>query len=237
MNAGDRYTDRALPGRQGATARGDGGREPQEADVAAAQEADTGAGGGYVRFQAVTPNARGHFTGVFGLVNNLGRAGLLTLEEERFRRSVNAWYDAVCPNPSDADPTVYDPVLHPHAAAWFKATAVHLVARVGGCLRILAAHGVGCHMLHSRDPGHILYEDGFQIVVVPYPHNPNAGANQSLAGAIRGEPGGKGRMAGGQAGQERREAGRDGPANRPVREVGTIGPVTNRSTGPAANIT
>lgn len=29
----------------------------------------------YVRFQAVTPNERGHFTGVFGLVNRLGRAG------------------------------------------------------------------------------------------------------------------------------------------------------------------
>ncbi len=209
MNAGDRYTDRALAGRQEA-ARGDGGREPQDVDAAAARDADTGADGGYVRFQAVTPNTRGHFTGVFGLVNNLGRAGLLTLEEERFRRSVNAWYDAVCPNPSDADPTVYDPALHPHAAAWFKATAVHLVARVGGYLGILAAHGVDCHMLHSRDPGHILYEDDFQIVVIPYPPQSERRCGSVTGGSdpwrARGE-GPDGRRAG-RAGAQGGRAGR-----------------------------
>lgn len=48
----------------------------------------------YVRFQSPHRNGRGHFTGVFGLVNNLAREGRLTDGQELFRRSNNRWYDA-----------------------------------------------------------------------------------------------------------------------------------------------
>ncbi|MEW1845305.1 hypothetical protein AB0392_45795 [Nonomuraea angiospora] len=36
----------------------------------------------YVRFQSPTPNARGTYPGVFGLVNNLAAQGLLSPGEE-----------------------------------------------------------------------------------------------------------------------------------------------------------
>ncbi|MGW7200073.1 hypothetical protein [Streptomyces chryseus] len=39
---------------------------------------------------------------------------------------------------------------------------------VGGCLEILAAHGVVCRRVRSTDPGRVVYEDEHQIVVVPY---------------------------------------------------------------------
>ncbi|GAA1505917.1 hypothetical protein GCM10009730_06580 [Streptomyces albidochromogenes] len=122
----------------------------------------------YVRFQGTVPRARGNFPGVFGLVNGLARDGRLSAEQERFRRANNDWYDAVCTDPSTVDPTVYDACVNPGAAAWFKPTAVELIARVGGCLEILAAHGVECRRVRSTDPGRVVYEDVHQIVVVPY---------------------------------------------------------------------
>ncbi len=122
----------------------------------------------YVRFQSPTPNGRGTYPGVFGLVNSLAMQGRLSEEEERFRRENNAWYEANFTNPADVDPTVYDRQLNPGAAAWFKPSARHLMERVPGYLAILAAHRVECVRLEVADPGKVIYEDDDQIVVVPY---------------------------------------------------------------------
>ncbi|MGW5674682.1 hypothetical protein ACWEV4_06290 [Streptomyces sp. NPDC003860] len=122
----------------------------------------------YVRFQSPHRNSRGHFTGVFGLVNGLARAGRLSDEQESFRRSNNSWYDAAYADPSTVDPAVYDDEINPGAAAWFKPSATHLLARVAGYLEILSAHGVDCQAVRSEDPGRVVYEDDVQIVVVPH---------------------------------------------------------------------
>ncbi|MFE7595545.1 hypothetical protein [Streptomyces sp. NPDC057494] len=122
----------------------------------------------YVRFQSPHRNDRGHFTGVFGLVNNLAREGRLSEEQESFRRCNNSWYDAAYTDPSTVDPHVYDDQINPSAAAWFKPSATHLLARVPGYLEILSAHGVDCQILRSTDPGRVIYEDEVQVVVVPY---------------------------------------------------------------------
>ena len=52
--------------------------------------------------------------------------------------------------------------------AWFKASAVHLIDRVGDYLEILAAHDVSCERVESTNPGKIIYEDSEQVVVVPW---------------------------------------------------------------------
>ncbi|MEU6765371.1 hypothetical protein ABZ916_22930 [Streptomyces sp. NPDC046853] len=122
----------------------------------------------YVRFQSATRHQRGHFTGVFGLVNGLAREGKLTAEQEMFRRTNNDWYDSAYPDPSTVDPAVYDHEVNPCAVAWFKVTAAHLIERVPGYLEILEAHGVECRTVRSSDPGRVVYEDEFQVVVVPY---------------------------------------------------------------------
>ena len=124
----------------------------------------------YLRFQSPHRNDRGRFTGVFGLVNNLAREGRLSEEQEAFRRLNNKWYDAAYTDPSTVDATVYDEEVNPGAAAWFKPSATHLLARVPGYLEILSAHGVDCQVLRSTDPGRVVYEDDVQIVVVPYAH-------------------------------------------------------------------
>ncbi|MFJ2406432.1 hypothetical protein ACIOUE_34580 [Streptomyces xanthochromogenes] len=125
----------------------------------------------YVRFQSPHRNSRGNFTGIFGLVNNLARAGRLSDDQESFRRSNNKWYDAAYPDPSTIDATVYDDEINPGAEAWFKPSATHLLARVPGYLEILAAHDVDCVTLRSTDPGRVIYEDGVQVVVVPHALN------------------------------------------------------------------
>ncbi|MFD8802869.1 hypothetical protein [Streptomyces atroolivaceus] len=51
--------------------------------------------------------------------------------------------------------------------AWFKSSAHDLVERVDGYLEILAAHGVDCRRLESSSPGRIIYEDPYQVVVMP----------------------------------------------------------------------
>jgi hypothetical protein len=121
----------------------------------------------YIRFQSPRVNSHGIHVGVFGLVNTLAKQGLLTDEEERFRRVNNDWYDASYTNPSDVDPTVYDREVNPGAVAWFKSSAVHLIERVDGYLKILAAHGVACVRVESDHPGRVVYEDADQVVVVP----------------------------------------------------------------------
>ncbi|MFC3450355.1 hypothetical protein [Amycolatopsis speibonae] len=120
----------------------------------------------FVRFQSPTRDERGNFTGVFGLVNNLARAGRLTVEQEAFRRANNDWYDANFINPAHTDPSVYDAAVNPGAAAWFKATARLFIDRVDGYLAILETLEVPCETVWSTNPGRIIYEDEYQVVVV-----------------------------------------------------------------------
>ncbi|MFK4083352.1 hypothetical protein ACI2LF_04540 [Kribbella sp. NPDC020789] len=120
----------------------------------------------FVRYQSPVPDRRGRRIGIFGLVNMLGHRGWLTAEQERFRRTTNAWYDATYTNPSDVDPRVYD--ANPLAAAWFRTTATHLFDPIPQYLAILEAHNLPCERFASEDPGRVLYADEHQVVVVPH---------------------------------------------------------------------
>lgn len=111
------------------------------------------------------PDRRGRRLGIFGLVNTLGHRGYLSADEEHFRRTTNAWYDATYTNPSTVDPTIYED--HVRAAAWFKPSAEYLLAPIPGYLEILAHHNVPCERYTSPGPGRVLYEDEHQVVVVP----------------------------------------------------------------------
>jgi hypothetical protein len=105
---------------------------------------------------------------VFALIKGLQQDGVLTADEEDFRRTNNDWYNASFTDPSTVDPQVYDRELHPLAAAWFKTSATHLVERVSGYLDVLAAHGVECVAVHSDSPpGIVIYEDDEQVIVKP----------------------------------------------------------------------
>lgn len=118
----------------------------------------------YVRRQRPTPNARGHHTGIFGLVNGLARAGALSSAEWTFWRTHNDWYEA---NLTYPDARAYDRAVNPLAASWFKTSAVAFLAPIPGYLAILRAHSVDCVEARADDPGAVVYEDAHQVVAVP----------------------------------------------------------------------
>jgi hypothetical protein len=120
----------------------------------------------YVRFQSRYASAAGLHVGIFGLVNVLGRHGMLTPGEEQFRRESNDWYDSAYPDPGVAA-GVYGDQANARAAAWFKSTSIELIARVTGYLAILDAHAIAWHELRTTDPGTIIYEDAHQVVALP----------------------------------------------------------------------
>ena len=121
----------------------------------------------YLRFRSKYPNKLGEHVGVFGLLNVLGRHGMLTPGEERFRRENNDWYDAAYPDPARIGTSAYDPDINPNAAAWFKPAASELLSRVHGYLAILDAHNVAWEKVQTADPGRIVYSDEYQVVAVP----------------------------------------------------------------------
>jgi hypothetical protein len=120
----------------------------------------------YIRYCSANARVDGSHVGIFGLVNVLGRHGMLSPAEEAFRRENNAWYDAAYPDPCRHNPDAY---AHPLAAAWFKATSGSLVARVDGYLAILDTHRVAWQRLETTDPGRVTYEDDYQVVAIPDP--------------------------------------------------------------------
>lgn len=121
----------------------------------------------FVRFQGSQVGPRGIRTGVFGLVNLLANAGLLTAEQDTFRRAANAWYDHKLTDPSDVVEGVYCHRTNPGVTAWFRADAHELIERVAGYLQILDTQGVPYEVARSVSPGRVIYEDADQVVVVP----------------------------------------------------------------------
>lgn len=119
----------------------------------------------YIRFRSKYPNRHGHHVGIFGLVNVLGRNGMLTPEEELFRRENNDWYDAAYPDPYRDGYLV--PAADPRAFSWFRPTSTALIERVRGYLAILDAHNVAWEEVRTTDPGTIVYSDEYQVVAVP----------------------------------------------------------------------
>ena len=124
--------------------------------------------GSFVRFRSPHVSERGIHVGVFGLVNVLGRQGLLSAEDEQWRRERNRWFDDAYRDPSTIDPEVYDHEVNPGAVAWFKVDgAAHLVAATAEHCALLDRYAVAWERVESDDPGEVVYEDAHQVVVVP----------------------------------------------------------------------
>ncbi|WP_313811895.1 hypothetical protein [Glutamicibacter sp.] len=120
----------------------------------------------YIRFQSPNKNQRGIHVGIFGLINSLGRRGVLSEEDHHLWRSMNDWFNQAYPDPTVSSPEVYDDDVNPGAVAWFKSAAVHLLERIPPYRELLDRYGVDCERVASTDPGRVIYEDEFQIVVV-----------------------------------------------------------------------
>lgn len=54
------------------------------------------------------------------------------------------------------------------AICWFKPEAKRPISKVRGVASLLDEHGHRVHMITTRKPGTIIYEDGWQIVAYPF---------------------------------------------------------------------
>jgi hypothetical protein len=119
----------------------------------------------YVRYQAVIPNRRGTYPGIFALANGLAASGKLSEEDRAAWRRANDRADCAYTDPATVDASVYDREINPTAQSWFKSTATHLLANLRFYEDLLQRYGIECQILTSDNPGIPLYEDDVQIVV------------------------------------------------------------------------
>lgn len=117
----------------------------------------------YVRVQARYRGRLGVQVGVFVAVDHLRRAGRLTAEQEATYLDIDDWFQQHLPNPD-----FYSDGNTIGAVTWFKVPVPDAMqSRVESMCAILSAQDVAFDVVKSIDPGEIVYQDEFQIGVVP----------------------------------------------------------------------
>lgn len=118
----------------------------------------------YVRLQATYIGRLGVNVGIFVAVDHLRRADRLSVDEENLYFDVDDWFRSALPQPP-----FYDDGNTLGAVTWFKtSTAVHMLDRLAPLQGILTKYHVEHSQVTSVDPGTIIYEDDFQVGVIPY---------------------------------------------------------------------
>lgn len=116
--------------------------------------------------------------GIFVAVDHLRRAGRLSDADELAYFDTDDWFRAELP-----DPPFYADGNTVRAVTWFKtAAAADMLARLDVLRDILRRHDVPHDRVRSDDPGRVIYEDQFQIGVIPYHRVPQTplSAEQAL---------------------------------------------------------
>lgn len=118
----------------------------------------------FVRFQATYRGRLGVEVGIFVAVDHLRRAGRLTEDEEELYFDIEDWFTAELPNPP-----FYDGGNEVGAITWFKRSSTEeMRRRLEPLCGILDRYAVKWVAAESADPGAIIYEDQFQVGVIPY---------------------------------------------------------------------
>jgi hypothetical protein len=103
-------------------------------------------------------------TGVFHEAGMLQDRGVLSDAEKDFLEETYAWFKKHLPVPpfrSSDWPS--------NAVAWFKHDAACL-PQIWHLVALLREHGKSVRLLRSRNPGKLLYEDAYQVVVHQWRH-------------------------------------------------------------------
>lgn len=118
----------------------------------------------FVRLQATYRGRLGVEVGIFVAVDHLRRADRLAEEEEELYFNIDDWFNEELPNPP-----FYTDGNTVGALTWFKkSSSEELLKRLEPLCRVLDRYGVAWVAAESSDPGTIIYEDEFQVGVVPY---------------------------------------------------------------------
>ena len=117
----------------------------------------------YCRIQATYCGRLGVEVGVFVAVDHLRRAGRLSPEQVSTYLDIDDWFDEFLP-----EPDFYRDGNSVGAVTWFKTPLPAAMSQRTDALRaILAAHEVEHDVVFSDDPGTVVYEDDYQVGVVP----------------------------------------------------------------------
>jgi len=118
----------------------------------------------FVRIQAHYRGRLGVEVGIFVAVDHLRRADRLTEDEEELYFDIDDWFQIHLPNPP-----FYDDGNTTGAVTWFKTSSTsEMRKRLEPLCRLLDQCGVAWVAAESKDPGRIIYEDRFQVGVIPY---------------------------------------------------------------------
>ncbi len=102
-------------------------------------------------------------TGIVTEARLLRDRGHLTPEEEDRLERTYAWLNANLPCPPFSTAG-----WSRDAVSWFKDSAEAAIREFRLLATLLEEHGRPVRMLRSRNPGKVLYEDSFQVVVVEW---------------------------------------------------------------------
>jgi hypothetical protein len=117
----------------------------------------------YLRLQADYIGRVGVEVGIFVAVDHLRRKSLLTPEEEELYFDIDDWFREHLPAPP-----FYADGNSIGAVTWFKrATAGAMLARLEPLRDLLTVYGVRCDLVRASDPGTLVYEDEYQVGVIP----------------------------------------------------------------------
>jgi hypothetical protein len=118
----------------------------------------------YVRLQVRYRGRLGVPVGIFVAVDHLRRAGRLSALDEETYFAVEDWFLAALPTPP-----FYADGNSLGAVTWFRqGAAAGMLARLDPLRDILDRHDVAHDLVLSQDPGRIVYEDEYQVGVIPY---------------------------------------------------------------------
>ncbi len=117
----------------------------------------------YVRFAVLRKNEySSSLLGVFQAAFELRDRGELQPHEEEWLEQELRWLRMHLKSPS----CLHDPGNH-RAICWFHPRAKRPIAKVRSIAALLNEKGCHVRMLTTRDPGTVIYEDGFQVVAKP----------------------------------------------------------------------
>jgi hypothetical protein len=115
----------------------------------------------YIRF-VVGGDDENHrmLTGIVAEARFLRDRGELSYEEEQRLEAVYVWLNSNLPCPP-----FFSSGWSRGAVSWFKDSASEPISKFRVLAALLEHHNRGVRMLRSHNPGKVLYEDQFQIVV------------------------------------------------------------------------
>jgi len=104
----------------------------------------------------------GRNVGILVAGHTLRDEGDISVEEHRELRLRLKWF-----NDNLSIPPTYNDPQNKRALSWFKAGASKPIQYMWDLKRILDQHGLQVTVTKTRDPGKVIYEDGWQVVAIP----------------------------------------------------------------------